>query len=85
MRAALGDPGASLDSQPKLLRALHRVGVLVESTSRWELAEQQHPVIEPLLEYKKLSRLLSAQRVGMARGVGARRAIPPGLRARAAS
>ncbi|MDQ7877745.1 bifunctional 3'-5' exonuclease/DNA polymerase [Microbacterium sp. QXD-8] len=60
VRAALGDPAASLDSQPKLLRALHRAGVLVESTSRWELAEQRHPVIEPLLEYKKLSRLLSA-------------------------
>jgi len=60
VREALGDPAASLDSQPKLLRALHRVGVLVESTNRWELAEQRHPVIEPLLEYKKLSRLLSA-------------------------
>lgn len=60
VREALGDPGVSLDSQPKLLRALHRAGVLVESTSRWELAEQRHPVIEPLLEYKKLSRLLSA-------------------------
>jgi DNA polymerase-1 len=59
VREALGDPSASLDSQPKLLRALHRVGVLVESTSRWELAEQRHPVIEPLLEYKKLSRLHS--------------------------
>ena len=34
--------------------------MLVESTSRWELAEQRHPVIEPLLEYKKLSRLQSA-------------------------
>ncbi len=60
VREVLGDPAASLDSQPKLLRALHRAGVLVESTSRWELAEQQHPVIEPLLEYKKLARLLSA-------------------------
>ncbi len=60
VREALGDPAASLDSQPKLLRSLHRVGVLVDSTSRWELAEQRHPVIEPLLEYKKLSRLLSA-------------------------
>ncbi|MGA7147262.1 MAG: bifunctional 3'-5' exonuclease/DNA polymerase, partial [Microbacterium sp.] len=59
-REALGDPAASLDSQPKLLRALHRAGVLVESTGRWELAEHRHPVIEPLLEYKKLSRLLSA-------------------------
>lgn len=60
VRDALGDPSASLDSQPKLLRSLHRVGVLVESTSRWELAEQKHPVVEPLIEYKKLSRLLSA-------------------------
>ncbi|MET0782377.1 MAG: bifunctional 3'-5' exonuclease/DNA polymerase [Microbacterium sp.] len=60
VREALGDPAASLDSQPKLLRSLHRAGVLVESTSRWELAEYRHPVVEPLLEYKKLSRLLSA-------------------------
>jgi DNA polymerase-1 len=60
VRDALGDPAASLDSQPKLLRSLHRAGVLAESTSRWELAEYRHPVIEPLLEYKKLSRLLSA-------------------------
>ncbi len=60
VRTALGDPDASLDSQPKLLRSLHRVGVLVESTSRWELAEHEHPVIAPLLEYKRLSRLLSA-------------------------
>ena len=60
VRAALGDPSANLDSQPKLLRSLHRAGVLVESTSRWELAQYRHPVIEPLLEYKKLSRLLSA-------------------------
>lgn len=60
VRAALGDPTVSLDSQPKLLRALHRAGVLVESTSRWELAEHRHPVIEPLLEYKKLARLQSA-------------------------
>ena len=60
VREALGDPAASLDSPPKLLRALHRVGVLVETTSRWELARHRHPVIEPLLEYKKLSRLLSA-------------------------
>jgi len=60
VRDALGDPGASLDSQPKLLRALHRVGVLARSTSRWELSEFDHPVIAPLLAYKKLTRLLSA-------------------------
>lgn len=60
VRTALGDALASLDSQPKLLRSLHRVGVMVESTSKWELSEHRHPVIEPLLEYKKLSRLQSA-------------------------
>ncbi|WP_337004925.1 MULTISPECIES: bifunctional 3'-5' exonuclease/DNA polymerase [unclassified Microbacterium] len=60
VRALLGDTSLHLDSQPKLLRALHRVGVHVESTSRWQLAEHDHPVIEPLLAYKKLSRLLSA-------------------------
>ncbi len=60
VRAALGDPHASLDSQPKLLRALHRAGVAARSTSKWELAEFDHPVIEPLLAYKRMTRLLSA-------------------------
>ena len=32
----------------------------VESTGRWELAQHSHAVVEPLLAYKKLSRLLSA-------------------------
>jgi DNA polymerase-1 len=60
VRELLGDPSVSLDSQPQLLRALHRAGVLVESTSRWELAQQRHPVVDPLLSYKKLARLHSA-------------------------
>lgn len=60
VRALLGDTALHLDSQPKLLRALHRVGVHVESTSRWELARHEHPVVEPLLAYKKMSRLLTA-------------------------
>ncbi|MEV8369308.1 bifunctional 3'-5' exonuclease/DNA polymerase [Microbacterium sp. NPDC064584] len=60
VREALGDPTVNLDSQQKLLRSLHRAGILVTSTSRWELAEYRHPAIEPLLEYKKLSRLLTA-------------------------
>lgn len=58
--AALGDPSVSIDSHPKLLRALHRAGVLAESTSRWELARHDHPAIEPLLAYKRLSRLYTA-------------------------
>lgn len=60
VRAALGDPRASLDSPPKLLRALRAAGVDVGSTSRWELAEHEHPVIAPLLHYKKLARLFTA-------------------------
>lgn len=60
VREALGDPSAALDSPPKLLRALRSAGLDVSSTSRWELAEHEHPVIEPLLQYKKLARLLSA-------------------------
>lgn len=60
VREALEDPGLSLDSPPRLLRSLHNAGVLVESTSKWELAEIDHPAIRPLLEYKRLARLLSA-------------------------
>jgi len=57
VRAALGDPSASLDSQPRLLRSLHRVGLMVQSTARWELAEHDHPAVAPLIAYKKLMRL----------------------------
>lgn len=60
VRAALQDPTANLDSQPKLLRSLHRVGISADSTNRWELAEYDHPAIAPLLVYKKLTRLMSA-------------------------
>ncbi|EIC08611.1 DNA-directed DNA polymerase [Microbacterium laevaniformans OR221] len=60
VRAAFQDPTANLDSQPKLLRSLHRVGISADSTSRWELAEYDHPAIAPLLVYKKLTRLMSA-------------------------
>lgn len=60
VRDALDDPTASLDSQPKLLRALHRVGVLARSTSKWELAEFDHPAIAPLLDYKRLMRMYTA-------------------------
>ncbi|WP_236969011.1 bifunctional 3'-5' exonuclease/DNA polymerase [Microbacterium aurantiacum] len=60
VRSALDDPGASLDSQPKLLRALHRAGVLVESTSQWDLGRHDHPAVAPLLAYKKLMRLYTA-------------------------
>ena len=48
------------DSPADLLKALQRAGLQVRSTSRWELREIEHPVIEPLIAYKKLSRLMSA-------------------------
>ncbi|WP_165831813.1 bifunctional 3'-5' exonuclease/DNA polymerase [Brachybacterium endophyticum] len=60
VRAALEDPILSLDSPPRVLRALRRGGIDVSSTSQWELAEHDHPAIPPLLEYKKMARLLTA-------------------------
>lgn len=60
LREALDAPTLNPDSQPDLLRALQNAGLRVESTSKWELRELDHPVVEPLLEYKSLSRLLSA-------------------------
>ncbi|WP_277601791.1 bifunctional 3'-5' exonuclease/DNA polymerase [Brachybacterium saurashtrense] len=60
VREALDDATVSLDSPPKLLRALHRAGIDVPSTSQWELQGKDHPAIAPLLRYKKMSRLLTA-------------------------
>lgn len=60
VRSLLGDEKASLDSPPKLLRSLHRIGVPARSTGKWELREYEHPVVEPLLRYKALMRLLTA-------------------------
>jgi len=56
----LDDAALNPDSPARMLRALHRAGVFVESTSRWELARVEHPVVAPLLEYKKLARLFTA-------------------------
>jgi len=60
IRELLVAPELNPDSQPHLLKALHRSGIDVASTSRWELREHEHPVIAPLLEYKKLYRLWTA-------------------------
>ncbi|MHA3722782.1 bifunctional 3'-5' exonuclease/DNA polymerase [Leucobacter sp. HY1910] len=56
----LGDPGVNIDSPPKLLQALRDAGLDVHSTSQWEIADVEHAAIEPLLRYKKLSRLYTA-------------------------
>lgn len=58
--AALDRPGLNPDSQPELLRALRAAGLEVTSTRRSEIRALEHPVREPLLEYKRLARLLSA-------------------------
>ena len=60
VRAAVDDPRVNLDSPNRLLAALRNAGINVASTSKWELRTSEHPAIEPLLEYKKMARLLSA-------------------------
>ncbi len=60
VRGALGQPALNLDSQPDLLRGLRAAGCDVASTSKWEIQQLDHPVKDPLLAYKKLARLLSA-------------------------
>ncbi|WP_354566707.1 bifunctional 3'-5' exonuclease/DNA polymerase [Glaciihabitans sp. UYNi722] len=60
IRDALESPGLNPDSPNELLKALGVAGLMVKSTRSWELKKLKHPAIGPLLEYKKLSRLLSA-------------------------
>ncbi|MBF4614412.1 bifunctional 3'-5' exonuclease/DNA polymerase [Curtobacterium sp. VKM Ac-1376] len=60
VRDRLDDPSLNPDSPADVLKALRRVGLMVTSTRKWELQEIEHPVIEPLLEYKRLARLLTA-------------------------
>jgi DNA polymerase-1 len=60
VRALLDAPELNPDSPADLLKALGRAGLMVTSTRSWELRKLEHPAIEPLLAYKKLSRLLAA-------------------------
>lgn len=60
VRVALDAPQLNPDSLPDVLRALRRQGLAVTSMRSWELREVDHPAIAPLLAYKKLSRLHSA-------------------------
>ncbi|WP_182064436.1 bifunctional 3'-5' exonuclease/DNA polymerase [Curtobacterium sp. ME12] len=60
VRERLDDPGLNPDSPADVLKSLRRAGLMVTSTRKWELQEIDHPVIEPLLEYKRLARLLTA-------------------------
>ena len=60
VRELLGQPTLNCDSQPDLLRALRAAGLAVTTTRTSEIRGLDHPVTAPLLEYKKLARLLSA-------------------------
>lgn len=60
IRELLHVPDLNPDSQASLLKALRNAGLDLHSTAKWELVGLAHPVIEPLLDYKRLARLLSA-------------------------
>lgn len=60
LRAALGVADVNPESQPSLLRALQSAGLRVQSTSKWELRGLDHPAVGPLLAYKSLQRLFTA-------------------------
>jgi DNA polymerase-1 len=60
IRARLDVDDLNPDSPAELLKGLARGGILASSTRSWELKKIKHPAIPPILEYKKLSRLISA-------------------------
>jgi DNA polymerase-1 len=60
MRQLLDVTDLNPDSPNELLKGLAKGGVLATSTRSWDLKKIKHPAIAPLLEYKKLSRLASA-------------------------
>ncbi len=53
-------PDLNPDSPGDLLKAMDLAGVGARNLRKWELERLDHPVIEPLLEYKSLYRLLTA-------------------------
>ncbi len=60
VRSALAAPDLNPDSPAELLRALQTAGLPVGDTRSWTLERLEHPVVAPLLEYKRLARLLAA-------------------------
>src|SRR5690606_13773571 len=60
VRRILDAPRLNPDSGAALLRALQTAGLTVRTTRKWELAQPDHPVVAPLLEYKRLARLYGA-------------------------
>lgn len=60
MRSALDVAALNPDSPVELLKALRGAGLALETTRSREIAALEHPVVAPLLEYKKLARLATA-------------------------
>ena len=60
IRAAFRAPDLNPDSPTGLLRALQEAGLPVTDTRSWTLEQVDHPGVPPLLEYRKLGRLLTA-------------------------
>lgn len=58
--AALPGIPINPDSPASVLTAFSRAGVLLESTHSWVLRQTGHAAVAPLLEYRELSRILSA-------------------------
>ncbi|GAA3740259.1 bifunctional 3'-5' exonuclease/DNA polymerase [Streptomyces tremellae] len=48
------------DLPAEVVKAFARAGVRVRSTRRWELEKVDHPAVEPLIQYKKLYRIWTA-------------------------
>ncbi|MEW1721730.1 bifunctional 3'-5' exonuclease/DNA polymerase [Streptomyces sp. NPDC093109] len=48
------------DLPADVIKAFAGAGIKVRSTRRWELAEIDHPAVEPLIAYKKLYRIWTA-------------------------
>jgi DNA polymerase I-like protein with 3'-5' exonuclease and polymerase domains len=48
------------DSAAELIKAFQREGITLETTRAWQLKQIDHPAVEPLLEYKSLARLHTA-------------------------
>ena len=60
VRDVFAAPALNPDSPAELLRALQAAGLPVADTRSWTLEQLDHPGIPALLEYKKLSRLMTA-------------------------
>lgn len=58
--ARLHVPTINPDSAAELIKAFQREGITLETTRAWQLKQINHPAVKPLLEYKSLARLHTA-------------------------